>query len=584
MFKNFIVKECKGLFGIFRNRTDLLLAAAILAFVLLNVLKISIFNFYLMPEKTLELFGYKFTFTLFVVVMIYPLLFMFKSKIILPAFYALQSIYMLVNIGYYMYFHNYLHINEALHVFAEGFTAIRNFSAPLHPAMLLVIIDLPILIYIVRRYTGCPLLVRKARFLILVAMVLCFTGLGNIEKNNFAQKVSFKQSVKNYYEGESDIIERYGTLFNNGVTVYQNQDYSYLVNNFVYGETKTGTSKSKKHPNFVFIQVESMDSNIIDQMHNGQYVAPYLHSLIDDSIYYPYTMSYHLGGSTSDTEFSIFNSVQPLADYPSMKLANYDYANSMVKQLAGSSYSTVAFHGNVGGFFNRNRAFPSIGFERFYDINGMNLTEQGWGASDGDVFDYALSTLKETETPFFAYAITMTSHGPFTNAANYYENPLFDDITKKRVRNYYNSIAYVDEEIRQFVSEINSNFDNTYIFIIGDHTPAIHSGKYVQASYKENERYFEFVPLFVITPDQKAYRETRMAASFLDIAPTILNAARIDYEIKSDGLDLLAYPNSNKNIPFLNASFDRYSLFAKVPRTNNEADNKLATSGMSNNN
>jgi lipoteichoic acid synthase len=84
------------------------------------------------------------------------------------------------------------------------------------------------------------------------------------------------------------------------------------------------------------------------------------------------------------------------------------------------------------------------------------------------------------------------------------------------------------------------------------------------------------VPLFIITPDKKVYRENRLAASFLDIAPTTLNAAGIDFDIKSDGLDLLAYPNSNKNIPYKSASYDRYSLYSKVPQNTMAVDIKMA--------
>jgi len=577
MIINFIKRDIKGFFDIFKNKKELVLLLAMMAFVLVNVVKITVFNYYLMSDKTLELFSYKLKFTMLVACILYPLLFMFRARMILVLFYALQTVYILVNSAYYFYFHNYFHINESLQVLNEGIAAIKNFSAPLHPAMLLILIDLPILIYIVRKYKGCPVIVRKTWAIVLSVMILSACGIAAIEKQNFAEKVSFKQSIKNYYEGESDIIERYGTLFNNGVNIYNNQDYSYLANNFVYGETVSADTSTKRHPNIIFVQVESLDANIIEQMHDGQYVAPYLHALTDNSVYYPYTMSYHLGGSTSDTEFSVINSVQPLADYPSIKLANYDYSNSMVKVLAENAYSTYAFHGNVGGFFNRNRAFPKMGFQQFYDISAMGLTEQGWGASDGDVFDYTIAKLKEAQKPFFSYTITMTSHGPFTNAANYYENPLFDDVSKKRVRNYYNSIAYVDQQLEKFVGEVRKNFGNTYIIIMGDHTPSIKSGPYTQAAFAENDRYFEFVPLFVITPDQKKYKETRMAASFLDIAPTILNASRIDYEIKSDGLDLLAYPNANRNVPYLGASYDRYSLYAKVPRTYDETGSRVAS-------
>ncbi|MFA5527430.1 MAG: LTA synthase family protein [Peptostreptococcales bacterium] len=564
--RKFVQGEIENFKGIFNKKSNFSLIAAIVVFIMLNILKITFFNFYLMPERSFELLKYKFYFTLFALVVLYPFLFVFKSRIFLIGFYITQTIYMLVNTGYYMYFQRYFHIKEVMSIMSEGLIAIRNFSAPFNPVLLLLLIDAPVLFFIVKRYYKCPELIKRVRFVVLILLILCPKAAYAMEKENFTQKVSFRQNVKNYYEGEAAIVERYGTLFNSAINMYNSRDYSFLANNFVYGkEIENKHKASKKNPNFIFIQVESMDANTIYQTHNGEYIAPFLNELSNNSVYYPNTMSYHLGGSTSDTEFSVMNSIEPLSDYPSIKLSNYDYANSFLKQLKASAYSTVAFHGNVGGFFNRNLAFPKMGFDALFDIDAMGLKNQGWGAADHEVFEYALEKIKQLEQPFFAYTITMTSHGPFTNANNYYNNPAFDDIGTKRVRNYYNSINYVDQTLENFVNQVNEHFDNTYIIIMGDHTPAVKSGPYQQASYTEDSRYFEFVPLFIITPDKKVYKETEVVASFLDLSPTILNAAKINYKIKSDGLDLLKYPIENNEIPFVGGFFERKTLFDNVP-------------------
>jgi lipoteichoic acid synthase len=576
VIKKFIKKEVKNLQEVFRNKSDAFLIVAILSFIFLNTLKITAFNYYIMSDHSAALFSYKLLFTLFVVLIIYPFLFAFKSKAVLITFYVVQTLYIIINTSYYMYFQSYLHFSEAVSIVTEGFAAVKNAAAPISPLLLLVLIDLPILIWILRRYIRYPALTRQLRYIVLAVILMSSSFIYGIEQDNFAHKVSYRQSVKNYYEGESDIVARYGTLFNNILNSREKRDYSSYVSKIKYGEELINKKSTDEKPNFIFIQVESMDSNAVDQMHDGRYIAPFLHELSNNCVFYPYVMSYHMGGSTSDAEFSTINSVQPLADYPAIKLSNYDYPNSMVNKLSDASYSTLAFHGNVGGFFNRNLAFPKMGFQSFYDIARMGLVEKGWGASDGDVFDYTIKTLEKAKEPFFAYTITMSSHGPFTNASNYYNEPGYEDIKNKKIRNYYNSISYVDMALEKFVADVNENFDNTYVVIYGDHAPSVKSGGYTQASFLENKRYFEFVPLFIITPDKKVYRENRLAASFLDIAPTTLNAAGIDFDIKSDGLDLLAYPNSNKNIPYKSASYDRYSLYSKVPQNTMAVDIKMA--------
>jgi phosphoglycerol transferase MdoB-like AlkP superfamily enzyme len=292
---------------------------------------------------------------------------------------------------------------------------------------------------------------------------------------------------------------------------------------------------------------------------------PYLNSLREDSIYYPYMLSYHKGGGTSDTEFSVLNSVEPLDSFPAIKLTAYNYQNSLVSKLQKESYYTMAFHGNVGTFYNRDIALSKMGFTKFYDISTMNYEDEGWGAPDDKVFSFAVDKMAKSKQPFLTYIITMTSHGPFESARNYFNNTQYDDIEDEIVRNYYNSLNYVDNSIKDFVSQIQSKYSNTYIYIYGDHTPNINTEDYYQASLIEGDKYLEFVPLFIITPDKQKHVEDKEVASFLDIAPTILNTSTIPYTLYSDGINLLIPDRAlSSAIPLKGASFNRQLLYDKI--------------------
>jgi phosphoglycerol transferase MdoB-like AlkP superfamily enzyme len=307
-----------------------------------------------------------------------------------------------------------------------------------------------------------------------------------------------------------------------------------------------------------------MDSNIVNQQYKGNYITPFLHSLASSSIYYPYTMSYHEGGGTSDSEFSVLNSVEPLQYYPSLKLSNYSFPNSLISRMDAGQFSTFAFHGNVGSFYNRDVAFPKLGFQEFYDMLGMKLPESGWGLPDSKVFDYTLSRIKTAKQPFLSYTITMSSHEPFNSVRNYYNNSLYGDIKDTTVQNYFNSFSYVDQSIKNFVQEVQKNFKNTYIIIYGDHTPNINSAAYKQASYTMDNRYFEFVPMFIITPDSQVRKESAEAASLIDVAPTILETSGINFDLKSNGQNLTDPALNNDNLPFKGGSYSRSLLFQKA--------------------
>jgi len=383
---------------------------------------------------------------------------------------------------------------------------------------------------------------------------------------NYVSGQSYFQLLKQDHVCENIIVEKYGTLANNLADIIINRNDINFINSFKYGTTISREKELTDNPNFVMIQVESMDSNIINHMYMSKYIMPYLHSLSKNSVYFPYVLSYHKAGGTSDCEFSIINSIEPLDSFPSMKISNYNYPNSIVQMLASASYSTAAFHGNLESYFNRDKAFAKMGFAEFHDMVGMELDHIGWGAPDNEVFRYALNVIKNQPEPFFSYIITMTSHGPYTNARHYYNNSSFDGIKNEVVRNYFNSMSYVDHTIEEFVSGIKSNQKNTYIFIWGDHTPNIDNSYYKQSSFSMDDKYFEFVPLIIITPDNKTYFENRNTASFLDFAPTILQISGIPFNYKTNGRNLSDIHKEPDKIPYRGTEYDRSFLYEKITR------------------
>jgi phosphoglycerol transferase MdoB-like AlkP superfamily enzyme len=232
----------------------------------------------------------------------------------------------------------------------------------------------------------------------------------------------------------------------------------------------------------------------------------------------------------------------------------------MISALQKRSYQTAAFHGNEGEFFNRNVAFPKMGFKKFYDIRSMKLEHKGWGAPDNQVVAFVENHLKKAQEPFIYYFITMSSHEPFTAAKMYYVDNEYKDIEDETVRNYFNSMSYVDQSIMHMVRYVQSSFKNTYILIYGDHAPNIESAAYRDASFKIGDRLFEFVPLFILTPDNRRYVETKKVASMLDIAPSVLQESGVEFKIKSDGENLMSFGKLTSKIPFKSGMFDRSNL------------------------
>jgi len=577
MYIDFFTSNIKKLQMAFKDKSYRRTFIVIVLFIIMNALKSSLYDYFLIPQANKDIFTYKFWFTLLCCIIFYTIVLSFKSRYVFLLVFVIQCIYSYANISYFLYYHSYLHFLQWISLFKEAIISATHLANPKSIQLLVVFIDVPLALYIFLKSFKKD--IRKSKLPALKSLVLILTLLilAVVEINNYSAGKSIIDYMDDRYTGETEIVARYGTLVNSGINIIKNNSEKKLIEQLTYGHKVSSpvptivTDKANKpptikagKPNYVIIQVESMDANIVKQQYKDSYVMPYLSSLRESSVYYPYTLSYHKGGGTSDTEFSIINSVEPLDSFPAIKLTSYNYPNSVVSKLSKASYSAMAFHGNVATFYNRDVAFSKMGFKDFYDINSMKYTDEGWGAPDDKVFSFALDKMANSSKPFLSYVITMTSHGPFESARNYYNNTRYDEIEDELVKNYFNSMNYVDESIRGFVTKIQAQFDNTYVFIYGDHTPNIHAEYYYQASFLEGDKYFEFVPLFIITPDKQKHLESSVVASFLDISPTILGSSGIPYTVYSDGSNLLRDNKKPLNIPLKSETFERAWLYNKI--------------------
>lgn len=370
--------------------------------------------------------------------------------------------------------------------------------------------------------------------------------------------------IKDRYVGEVKIIARYGLLSNDIADLLLYRDEYSLIRNFGYGEAiifKNNAAKQVK--NIICIQVESLDANIINFKYKGKYITPFLHRLSSQCVYYPYMLVYILAGVTSDTEFATLNGAIPLDNFPTMKLRNYIYPNSIIKRLSKFNYISIAFHNNFRHFFNRDMAYFKMGFKEFYDLEKMKLREYGWGAADHDVMGYVNDMLKEQKSPFLYYIITMSSHPPYNLVKSYYSSGDYEDIDEQLVRDYFYSMSYVDGVLENFITFIQNNVKDSCIFIFGDHPPNNNfKSLFRKSALKLDNRLLRSAPLFIITPDNQKYIENNKVVSVLDLAPTILYASGISFEIMAKGVNLLDFPIRADSVPITNMKMrDRKQLF-----------------------
>ncbi len=149
-----------------------------------------------------------------------------------------------------------------------------------------------------------------------------------------------------------------------------------------------------------------------------------------------------------------------------------------------SGYSTTAFHGFTGTFFERFDWYPKIGFQHLNFLeNKGGLEQQGTYSKCGTAFegmcdaDIARSVSKyllgNDPTPRFAYWLTLNSHKPVglgevPERLQCDDGGVFDDTELCRMGEQWLNISYLVKEIA-----MNPKLQPTEIVLVGDHPPPL---------------------------------------------------------------------------------------------------------------
>ncbi|MBI9104128.1 MAG: LTA synthase family protein [Spirochaetales bacterium] len=283
-------------------------------------------------------------------------------------------------------------------------------------------------------------------------------------------------------------------------------------------------------PNFLVIQFESLQSGLPELFHNGEAVMPFLNRMRSESYYFPYCFAYHRSGGSSDCEIAVLDNIDP-GDRALMRSSRYPHDESFIKVLKNRDYSVFGFHDYDKEFYNRESSYKRLGFDGFFDYYDMNMGPPKWAARDGEMFDFILDQTPES-FPVLSYVITISSHVGYEHITTYYENPLFDDVNRKRDRHAMLCFNYTDRELERFITKIREKYKNLYILIYGDHsTPSVVFNNELSPSFLDRDgQILEFVPLFIIPPleipyEGRVFKDT--LASFHDVGPTILELAGV---------------------------------------------------------
>ncbi|KQN98988.1 LTA synthase family protein [Paenibacillus sp. Leaf72] len=230
-----------------------------------------------------------------------------------------------------------------------------------------------------------------------------------------------------------------------------------------------GTAAGK---NLIVLQMEAFQKFPIHLKVDGQEITPTLNQLADEGYYFPHVYQQIGQGNTSDAEFMSNTSIYPVGSEAMSKGYGDRAFPSLPKLLQEKGYDTATFHINNVTFWDRDKLYPALGFDAYYDKPYYTDDHfNDFGASDEELYRVGVQKLAEMKQPFYAQFVTASSHFPFKVPADRVTLTLPDSLAGTQLGDYLTAIHYTDYAIGTLISKLKEQglWDNTVLVMYGDH-------------------------------------------------------------------------------------------------------------------
>jgi phosphoglycerol transferase MdoB-like AlkP superfamily enzyme len=204
--------------------------------------------------------------------------------------------------------------------------------------------------------------------------------------------------------------------------------------------------------------------------------------------------------------------------------------------LAAHGYQTTFFYGGFGVFDNVKPFMTANGFQSFVEETDFPVEtfRTIWGVADEFVFDKMIEqqlAAHQAGRPWLGAAMTVSNHKPFRWPAGRIEWP---EAASKR----HGAVLYADWALGHYLTRMQETglLDHTVVLIAGDHGARVYGAEAIPVgSYR--------IPGVFLTPDARD-RDTTIdrLSSQVDLAPTLLSLAGIEYSAPFFGRDVLGLP------------------------------------------
>ncbi len=233
-------------------------------------------------------------------------------------------------------------------------------------------------------------------------------------------------------------------------------------------------------PNIIAIMNESWaDFESFGNLSLSESVTDFIDSLDNCIRGHCYTSVFGAGTSASEFEFLTGNS---MAFLPSGSIPYQQYilepSSSLASLLKENGYRTLAFHPGERTSWQRNQAYPLLGFDRFKCVEDMDvpITEEHGYVSDQSSFEQIIYEFehKSPQERLFLFNVTIQNHGSYTVENYPAQVQLTDQPGRYPMAEQYLTLANkTDESFKLLVDYFSRQQQPTIILMFGDHQPSV---------------------------------------------------------------------------------------------------------------
>ncbi len=286
--------------------------------------------------------------------------------------------------------------------------------------------------------------------------------------------------------------------------------------------------------NLILITAEGFTPYFIDEN-----LTPTLYKMQTEGFNFTNFYTPIWGVSTSDGEYVATTGLLPKSGVWSYtRVADNYMPFAFGNQFNSLAYESYAFHNHSYSYYNRDKSYPTMGYEFYAKGHGLEITDQ-WPESDIELITQSTPYYINAEN-FSVYYMTVSGHLEYNFMGNMmaYKNrdAVADLPYSEAVKAYISCNLELEYALTELLSQLDAagKLDDTVIALSSDHYPyGLTDEQYAELRGVETlENTFElYENAFILWNSEMTEPViSDKYSSSLDIAPTLSNLFGLEYD------------------------------------------------------